>query len=178
MRNSLIHPVLCALFAALSAALSQASLPLGLVPAVLTQISVFLAAGLLGWKWGTLSQALFAAMGAAGLPVFAGFRGGLGALLGPTGGFVWGYVLSALAVGLLLDKLGRSYRVLVPALLLGIIAVYLPGVPWLMHAAGLGLRFTLVTYVLPYLPGDIAKAALCAAAVPRLHRALQKIKSQ
>ena len=176
MRNSLIHPVLCALFAALSAALSQVSLPLGLVPVVLTQVSVFLAAGLLGWKWGSLSQLLYAAMGAAGLPVFAGFKGGLGALLGPTGGFIWGYILSALAVGLLLDRLGRSYKILLPALLLGIVMVYLPGVPWLMHTAHLNLRFALVTYVLPYLPGDIAKAALCAAMIPRLHRAVQKIQ--
>ncbi|MDR2687169.1 MAG: biotin transporter BioY, partial [Oscillospiraceae bacterium] len=165
-------------FAALSAALSQVSIRVGLVPVVLTQVSVFLAAGLLGWNWGALSQALFAAAGVAGLPVFAGFRGGLGALLGPTGGFVWGYILSALAAGLLLDRLGRSWRGLLPALLLGIAAVYLPGVPWLMHTAHLGLRFTLVTYVLPYLPGDIAKAALCAAVIPRLHRALRKIQLQ
>lgn len=166
--------LLAALFAALSAVLSQVNIPMVPVPMVLTQVSVFLAGGLLGWKWGTLSQAVYVALGAAGLPVFAGFRGGFGALLGPTGGFLLGYLLAAFLLGLLLEHFGRRYRVLLPVLLLAMAAVYLPGVPWLMHVTQTSLRGALAAGVLPFLPGDLLKAALCALLIPRLHRLMEK----
>lgn len=144
------------------------------VPLVLTQVSVFLAAGLLGWKWGTLSQIVYVAMGAAGLPVFAGFKGGLSALLGPTGGFIWGYLLSVFLLGLIMDRFGRSYRVLIPALLLAVLVTYLPGIPWLMHVTQMSLQQAVLTCMLPFLPGDLLKAALCAVLVPRLYRMAEK----
>jgi biotin transport system substrate-specific component len=161
-----------ALFAALSAVLSQVAIPLGAVPIVLTQVSVFLAAALLGWKWGALSQLLFLAMGAAGLPVFAKFGGGIEKLFGPTGGFLLGYVLAALVVGLLVKRFGSGIRVLIPILLLGALVIYLPGVPWLMHVLRLDLAKGLTAGFLPYLPGDCLKVLLCALLIPRLQKVL------
>ncbi|MDR0531840.1 MAG: biotin transporter BioY [Oscillospiraceae bacterium] len=174
-RPLVLSLALTALFAALSAALSQLSIPLGAVPIVLTQVSIFLAAGLLGWKWGTLSQLLFVAMGALGLPVFAGFKGGPGALFGPTGGFLIGYLLAALAAGLLMDKFGRSFKTVLPICVLAALLIYVPGLPWLAHAAHLvGLKKILAAGMLPYLPGDALKIALCALLIPRLYPLIKR----
>jgi len=171
--KKILYITLTALFAALSAALSQLSLPINAVPVVFTQVSIFLAAGLLGWKWGTLSQLLFAAMGAIGLPVFAGMRGGWAYVIGPTGGFILGYILAALAVGLLLQRFGRSFKVVLPALLLGSLIIYLPGLPWLAHVMHMTtLRDAFLFGMLPYLPGDLLKVALCSALIPKLHKLL------
>ena len=128
--KQVFYIILTALFAALSAALSQLAIPVNAVPVVFTQVSIFLAAGLLGWKWGTLSQLLFAVMGTIGLPVFAGMRGGWAYAVGPTGGFILGYILAAFVVGLLLHRFGRSFKVVLPVLLLGTLIIYLPGLPW------------------------------------------------
>ncbi|MCL2084685.1 MAG: biotin transporter BioY, partial [Oscillospiraceae bacterium] len=75
-RISIKDMALCALFAALSAALSPYAIPIGPVPITLTHISIFTAAGLLGARKAAVSQAVFVLMGAAGAPVFSGFRGG------------------------------------------------------------------------------------------------------
>ncbi|MDR1927141.1 MAG: biotin transporter BioY [Oscillospiraceae bacterium] len=174
-RKTTLNLVLCALFAGLSAALSQAALPMIPVPVVLTQVSVFMAAGLLGWKWGTLSQLLFVAMGAAGLPVFSGFKGGPAHLFGPTGGFIFGYILAALAAGLLFERFGRTRRAALPILLLGALLIYFAGIPWLMYAGHLTFTKALSAGMLPFLPGDIIKAALCWLLLPKLYPLLKKV---
>ena len=86
-----------ALFAALIAICSWISIPTA-VPFTLQTFAVFLALGVLGGKLGTLSVAVYLLLGAVGLPVFAGFQGGLGALLGATGGYLAGFLLTALTV--------------------------------------------------------------------------------
>ncbi|MDR3313177.1 MAG: biotin transporter BioY [Oscillospiraceae bacterium] len=172
-KNLVLNLILCALFAALSAALSQVSVPLGLVPVVMTHVAIFAGAGLLGWKWGTMSQVVYIAMGAVGLPVFAQSSGGPGVLMGPTGGFIVGYALAALGVGLLLDRFGRRWA-LAPAMLLGVLLVYLPGIPWLMHTTGSGFVESATLYMLPFLPGDLLKAAASAVLIARLYPVAQR----
>ncbi|MDR1463927.1 MAG: biotin transporter BioY [Oscillospiraceae bacterium] len=164
----LVRAVLCALFAALTAVLSQLAFNIGPVPVNLALVSVFLSVGLLGWKWGSLSQLLFLAMGALGLPVFANFKGGPDAFFGPTGGFLCGYLLCALAAGLLLDRFGRKIRVAVPAFLLGLLLCYLLGILWFMYTKQLPLGVSLGYCVFPFLPGDAGKIALCAFLTNRL----------
>jgi biotin transport system substrate-specific component len=167
--------VFCALFAALSAVLSPITIPIGPVPIGLVHVPIFLAAGLLGAPYGAVSQRGWVLLGAAGVPVFSGFRGGLGVLAGPTGGFIVGYILCAFLVGLWLDRRGRSLRVLVPAMVCGQLATYLPGLLWYMYLTQTGLGAALLVCVLPFLVGDAAKIALSAALIrrlwPRLHRA-------
>ncbi|MDR2524822.1 MAG: biotin transporter BioY [Oscillospiraceae bacterium] len=166
--------VVCALFAALSAALSQVSVPLGLVPVVMTHIAIFSGAGLLGWRLGALSQIVFIALGAVGLPVFAGFKGGIGHLFGATGGFIWGYFLSAVFIGLLADRFGRRWAML-PAMALGVLIIYLPGIPWFMHVTGFSLTKAIGACMLPYLPGDFIKAAASVVLVWRLAPVTQRL---
>ena len=96
MKNSrLTQIVFIGLFAALIAVCSQIQIP-GPVPFTLQTFAVFLAAGLLGGKRGSIAVLIYILLGAIGLPVFAGFKGGIGALLGTTGGYILGFILSML----------------------------------------------------------------------------------
>ena len=97
---------LIALFAALIAICAWISIPAP-VPFTLQTMAVFLAVGLLGGKRGTIAVAVYIMLGAVGLPVFSGFNGGIGALLGPTGGYLIAYPLMALLIALILNKTGR-----------------------------------------------------------------------
>ena len=166
---------LCAFFAALSAILSQIIIPIGPVPVSFTHISIFAAAGLLGAKLGTVSQIVYVLLGAAGVPVFAGFTGGIGAVAGPRGGFIIGYVLCALAVGLIVDRFGKSFKILIPAMYVGWVFTYVPGVSWFMRVTGAELAAALPLCVFPFLPGDLLKTVLCAILVKRLSPALKAL---
>ena len=88
--------VLSALFAALLCICAWISLPLGALTFTLQTFAIFLALLTLGGKWGSVSILVYIFLGAMGLPVFSGFQGGLGALFGPTGGCIFGFMLTAL----------------------------------------------------------------------------------
>ena len=177
-KTKTVEMVLCALFAALSAVLSQISVPIGIVPVNLTHVSVFTAAGLLGAKYGAFSQIAFVLMGCAGIPVFSGFMGGAGVIAGPTGGFIIGYVICAFVSGLLIGRFGKSMKALFLAMYAGWACSYVPGVFWFMHITGVELAAALPICVFPFLPGDAAKTALCAILVNRLRLPVQNMASR
>jgi biotin transport system substrate-specific component len=166
---------LCGLFAASSAILSQLMIPIGPVPINLTHVSIFIAAGLLGAKNGGLSQLVYVLLGALGAPVFTGFMGGMGVMMGPTGGFVFGYVFCAYLTGFLAERYGRSLKVLPFAMISGMLATYIPGAIWFMFSTNSGVSAALTICVLPFLPGDALKIAVSSILVnklsPILHRA-------
>ena len=164
----------CGLFAALSAVLSQIVIPIGPVPVNLALLSVFLAGGLLGAKYGVVSQLVFVVLGAAGAPVFAGFTGGPGVIVGKTGGFIAGYIACVFLIGLAAERFGRSALVLVPAMTAGALVTYTLGTLWFMVVTHTPLAAALGYCVLPFLPGDAGKIALSAALVPMLYRMLQR----
>lgn len=170
--------VLCALFAALSAILSQLSIPIGPVPINLTHVSIFVAAGLLGAKYGAVSQILFVLMGASGVPVFSGFNGGIGIVLGPRGGFIIGYIGCAFVTGLIIDHFGKSIKALTAAMYAGWIVTYTLGVSWYMYITHTGFIAALLVCVLPFLAGDIPKTILSSMLVNRLHPVLQNYTAQ
>lgn len=103
--NKTANLVLCGLFAALTAICAYINIPLGFtpIPMNLAMLAVFLAGGILGRKYGTVSMIVYVLMGTAGLPVFAGFQSGPGVLAGPTGGFLAGYIAAAFIIGLIIE---------------------------------------------------------------------------
>lgn len=154
--------VQCALFAALLAVCSQLVIPLPEIPINLALFAVHLAGAALGWQWGTASVIVYIALGAFGVPVFAGFKSGPTALFGPTGGYILGYVFDALIVGLWSKKLGRSIPSLCAGMVLGVAVCYAFGTAWFMQLSGRTLMESLALCVFPFLLGDAVKIALAA----------------
>lgn len=157
-----------ALFAALTAVCAMISIPLPPVRLTLQNFAVALGLLTLGGKWGTVSTLLYLLLGAAGLPVFAGFRGGFGALLDMTGGFLWGFPAGG-AVYRLTEKWGKGL-----ALSLFSLTCYACGCGWFMVCTGCDLTAALLGCVLPYLPGDAVKLTLARIIAKRIGNRIQK----
>ena len=162
----------CALFAALITVCTWIAIPIGPVPVSLGTFAVMLAGLLLGWKYGALAVAVYILLGLAGVPVFTNFRAA-SALVGPTGGYIVGYLPYAMLAGLPVPKLPRSFAGRCALLVCGTICCYAPGTAWFMHVTGRTLAESLGLCVLPFLPGDAAKIILSALLAPRLRKALK-----
>ena len=154
----------CALFAAMMALCAWIGVPLGHTVFTMQTFGVLLALGLLGGKRGTVSILCYLLLGAAGLPVFSGFRGGIGAILGPTGGYLWGFLATGL-VFWLLEKWSRPV-----AMAAGIAACYACGTVWYMNYTGGALAAVLAQTVIPYLIPDAVKLILALRLTRRLKR--------
>lgn len=175
-RSKTLSLALIALFAALTAILSQITIPMpGLVPISLGNLAGFLAVGLLSWKEAAASQAVWVLLGVAGAPVFSGF-GSLSRLTGPTGGYIIGYVISALAAGLILSRTGYRFRWLVVALAVGLTICYAFGTTWYLIVMGSETTpaAALLSCVVPFLPGDAVKIVLASMLSQKLRPYLQR----
>jgi biotin transport system substrate-specific component len=123
--------VLAALFTGLMIAGALMTVPFPQVPLVIANAFPWLAALVLGPFWAAVSTVLYLLLGLFGLPVFAKGAAGVGVFVGPTGGFLIGYLLSALVVGWLRDPAGKSVVRNAVAVAAGLVIVYLAGIPWL-----------------------------------------------
>lgn len=166
--------VLAALFAALLAVLSQITIPMVPVPINLALLAVYLCAMVLKPRWAIISVGLYLLMGALGLPVFSGFRGGPSSLFGITGGYLWGYVLTAAAIASL-RPLADSFIKSVLILFVGLLCCYIPGTLWLMMLTGRGWAQALTLAVYPFLPGDAIKIVMASALAPRISQTLKRV---
>lgn len=143
------------------------------VPITLQSLGVMLAGSILGWRRGALALLVFLALVAAGLPLLAGGRGGLGVFAGPTAGYLIGWPLGAAVIGWLVERRLPAYPVWWGALanvVGGILVVYLIGVP--VQAAVLGTSSVLATAVASviYLPGDLVKVAIATVVAAGVHK--------
>jgi len=160
--------------AGLTALLAQTRilLPWSPVPITGQTFAVLLAGVLLGRWWGGASLAMYAGLGAAGLPLFSSWSGGAAYLAGPTGGYIIGFILAALFLGHFTDSYikSRSFRSMLALMLFAnFVLIYGPGVfqlgQWLKAATGESVGFTglLSMGVVPFIAGDITKAVAAAA---------------
>lgn len=166
-----------ALSAVLIAVCSWISIPAA-VPFTLQTFAVFLTMGVLGGKRGTLAVAVYLLLGAVGVPVFANFKGGLGALLGSTGGYLVGFLLTALTAWGVEAIFGKNIWALAASLVLGLLVCYAFGTAWFMvvyarSSGAIGLGTALGWCVLPYLPFDAAKLILAMLLTRRLQTVLK-----
>ena len=143
------------------------------VPFTLQTFAVCLVTGLLGLKCGIFSVIVYLLLGAVGIPVFSGFTGGIGHLLGSTGGYLIGFIFTAIVVGLCVGKWGRKIPVLAAGMVLGIALCYVFGTAWFMlvytRANGpTALGLVLGWCVTPFLIPDAIKIFLAIILVNRL----------
>lgn len=160
----------CALSVALLTLCGWISIPMGDVAVTLQTFGIFLMLGLLGGKWGSAAIGVYLVMGAVGLPVFSGFRGGLGVLLGPTGGYIGGFLLIGLSYWLVTGLFrGRGGFW---GCLLGLALCYTAGTVWFclgyQQGGGLSLGAVLARCVLPYLLPDGIKLWLAQLLTGRM----------
>ncbi len=161
-----------ALMAVVIALCSWISVP-SVVPFTMQTFAVFCALLLLGGRRGFLAVALYILLGAFGLPVFSGFRGGIGVLLGPTGGYIVGFLLAALLY-LMLEK---SFPAL-PLLIAGLLVCYLFGTLWFVYVYSsggkeIGFGAALGFCVVPYLLPDAIKLLLAFVLAGRVKKAVK-----
>lgn len=164
-----IDIVYIGLFAALIAVCAWISIPMT-VSFTLQTCAVCLTAGLLGWKRGTLTVLVYILLGMVGLPVFTGFKSGIAAVTGPTGGYIVGFIFTALIVGLAADRLGKKLWVNILFMAIGILVCYLFGTVWFMIAYKVTFASALTTCVIPFLIPDAVKIAVAAILVNRLKK--------
>jgi len=168
-RRSLIVDISLILLGSLFvAAMAQLSIRLPFTPVPITgqTFAVLLVGMVFGSRRGALALAAYLAEGAAGLPVFAEAKSGVATLLGPTGGYLVGFVAAAWLVGFLAERgFDRNFFKTLTTMVVGNAVIYVLGVAWLMHFVG-GLQATLAAGVVPFLIGDVIKAVLAALALP------------
>lgn len=192
--------ILCSFFAALTGIFSIISIPLPFspVPVNLALLSVYLAGGLLGSKSGAISQLVYVLLGAIGLPVFHNLTGGLSILLGPTGGFLIGYIAAAFLVGFFYERSTAAAEAALPTrststaepamptgsasptkgliigMLTGLTACYSLGTLWFIYISGANLQSALLLCVIPFLPGDAFKMAAAFFLIRKLHPIIRR----
>jgi biotin transport system substrate-specific component len=155
--------VYASLLAALMAAGAFISIPIGPVPIVLQNMFVFLAGLLLGSRWGLAGVAVYLLTGACGLPVFAGGLGGIGRIVGPTGGYLMGYLPAVFVAGYISEKTGKRVGYDILAMICATAVLYACGVTWLKILTGMTWSKTMLAGMYPFLVGDALK--IVAAAV-------------
>lgn len=180
--NKTFYLVITALFAAVIAVASWITVPLPFtpIPINLATLAVTLTGALLRYKYGTFSVIVYLLLGAVGVPVFAGFTGGLGHIAGPTGGYLVGYVTSALICGLAIEFLGKNetkWWVTLTAAFLGTLSCYILGTIWFIVLTHNTLAAAMTMCVIPFLPGEvfklIASVVIVSALKPALDRMMQ-----
>lgn len=146
-----------ALMAAVLCVIGPLSVPIGAIPISLSNFVISLTVWLLGPKFGTLSVAIYLALGAVGMPVFSGYGGGLAKLAGPTGGYLIGYLAMALIGGLFVEKSKGNPVVSGIGLVIGVAVSYVFGTAWFVFQMGCELSYALAVCVYPFIAFDLAK---------------------
>jgi biotin transport system substrate-specific component len=168
--SELTKAVLSCLFAALISIGAYIALPLPgtPVPIVLQNLFIIVAAAVLGPGWGFLSVVIYLMFGLVGMPVFSGGAGGIAKFIGPTGGYLVGYLPASFVIGLIASRRKRRFLAVILAGLAGMTIVYCFGISWIKLSLGVPWGKALATGLLPFLPGDLAKIILAAFLVPRV----------
>ncbi len=170
--NKTLNLVYVALFAVLIVICSWISIPT-VVPFTLQTLAIYLAIALLGWRRGLAAIVVYILLGLIGVPVFSGFRAGVGVLAGPTGGYIIGFIFLAMVMGAIVTRWGRGNVVLFLAMLAGTIVCYSFGTIWFLiiyteTTAAVSVGAALLSCVVPFIVPDILKMLAAIALYRRL----------
>lgn len=161
-------------FVAIMAICSWISIPAA-VPLTLQTMGVFTTVGILGGRRGTLAVLAYMLLGAVGVPVFAGFSGGIGVIMGTTGGYIVGFLFSSLIMWGMEKMFGNSKLVLAISMITGLLACYVVGTIWYMivytqSSGAVGLWTVLWWCVIPFIIPDLIKISVSLLLSGRLKR--------
>lgn len=152
----------CAIFAAITGILAQVEIPLPLIPISGQTLAVGLAATILGSRQGALAMVCYMLLGAVGVPVFAGFSGGLQVIVGPSGGYIIGFIATAFVTGFILEKTRFTVPMALYANVIGMFITLLFGTVQLKIVLDLGWGAALAAGVYPFLAVGFIKAFLAS----------------
>lgn len=163
-----------ALMAAVLCVLAPFSIPVGPIPISLATFGLYLAVIILGGKRATIVCLMYLLIGFVGLPVFSGFTGGPAKLLGPSGGYLFGYLLLTVVAGWFVDKFPGKRGMCLLGLVLGTTACYTVGTAWLAVQMELSFGAALAVGVVPFLIGDMVKITMAVWIGFLIHRQIMK----
>ena len=168
--------IITALFAAIIGVLAQLTIPLPVVPITGQTLAIGLAATILGARFGSISVILYLFIGAVGVPVFAEFSGGISKLVGPTGGYLVGFVPAAFVIGWMLEKTSFSFRNALLANIVGMLITLAFGTIWLKAALEMSWTAAFTSGFVPFIFVGILKAALASWIGITVRRRLESAK--
>lgn len=149
-------------------------LPISPVPVSLGVLGVLLAAYLLGMKWGTVSCLIYLLIGLVGVPVFTGYSGGVGKVLGPTGGYLIGYLFLSLLTGFFVGKWPAKWPLHLAGMILGTAAMYLFGTLWLGYLMEYSFLEALWIGAILYIPAELVKITITLSLGGLIRRQLMR----
>jgi biotin transport system substrate-specific component len=165
-RTAVVSTVLVLGGALLTAGAAQVSVPIWPVPITGQTLAVLLVGSALGARRGALSMLVYALLGVVGLPVFADGSAGVGVLVGPSGGYIVGFVAAAALVGWVAERFGdRPLRNALLSFALGTVVTFVTGMAWLAVALGLDLQQTLQYGLYPFVLGGVVKTLIGAGVI-------------
>lgn len=168
------------IFTALTAIGAFISLPIGPVPITLQSFFILMSGIILGSKKAILSQIVYLLLGLAGLPIFAGFSGGLQTIVKPSFGFLIGYIIAAYCVGIFMENKSKTTKNLIIAVTMGTLIIYAFGLPYMYYVLNIMLssNFNIMKILkigmLVFIPGDTLKAVIAVLIGRKLQGKLNK----
>lgn len=172
VKMSIREITLVGVMAAVTCILGPLSIPIGPVPITFTNLVIYISVILLGLNKGTLSYCIYLLIGLCGVPVFSGFTAGPAKLLGPTGGYLIGFIFMAVITGLFVEKFRGKLPLYIVGMILGSLINYLFGSLWLSYQAGISIPAAFATGTIPFIPGDLLKIVIALIIAPPIRKRL------
>lgn len=173
-KSNVYQLTIIGIMAAVICILGPLSIPIGIVPITFTNLAIYIVLYTLGQKKGTFSYIIYMLIGFAGIPVFSGFASGPSKLLGPTGGYIIGFIFMALIAGFFIDKFFDKWYLCFTGMVVGTGVCYIFGTVWLSYQANIPLEAALSLGVLPFIPGDLVKILIASLIGPQIRKRLIK----
>jgi len=174
-KTNVYRMAIIGVMAAVICILGPLSIPIGVVPVTFTNLAIYFSLYALGMKRGTMSYIIYMLIGFIGLPVFSGFGGGPSKIIGPTGGYLIGFIFMALISGFFIDKYFDKWYMCFTGMVLGMSVCYVFGSMWLSYQASISAAQAFAMGVIPFIPGDLIKILIASFLGPVIRKRLIKI---